>query len=819
MTMNLRSSALSRATLAALTAAAVAPLLLLPSQDAEARTCTLSGRVCADSADRVIAGETVSKECWRWEETYTCVSESPEAGRCSAASLPATCSVVEEVCSESDDVEGCIAVKKDLLCTEEPSGAGITVDDPVITIAYSYAAESGAALDASGELTDLGDGCSVTFRTCTDTTPREISVENISGETVTASPACWREVLTVSCPSAGAASTCKKLEAAGCEKVSDAVCAETDSSGTCTRWTASYKCTGTTVDGDGITEGDSEVLPDGGVIVDDSACTSAVREQEANGLSCSETARTCAVEGETVTAADGSEVSIACKQWDVTYTCSGTGTEGCAALEKLAESGTCTLESEPVCEATNAAGECIKSTAVYRCGAGTSSEDAGEAVELGTVTEVEATPVDTCSAYEANTACAETAKTCTDGPGIKYVDGEPVYRDCWTWTHTYTCPMAGEDECQGLEKDSSCRLVSESCPEGETDCPRPTRVYECVTVGTTTTTGTACSGQTCIAGVCMETDDDPDEDFATTMVEMEIARQAGVYGDVSADEFFSGIAIGCRDRYGASSCCREDTTATLTNSSAYALSLQYGLDAGVQLVKYLGSPFVYDLLAYSDKTAGLLKYLYGDAPNGVYNPSFSYWGATLSYSSATGWTFEFSPGGFAIAAAMKFYGEWSSCRAEDQRVAMMKGQRLCRYLGTICTKHTAGLGCTEREERYMCFNSKLARIINEQGRPQLGRGWGTAEVPDTRGFTADELAELDFSAMDFSEFVADIVREALSSGTVTEDYVNDDAVIARAEERVSEMLSGTTAVWGNVAGSTGAVATGAATSGSTEEAE
>ena len=61
---------------------------------------------------------------------------------------------------------------------------------------------------------------------------------------------------------------------------------------------------------------------------------------------------------------------------------------------------------------------------------------------------------------------------------------------------------------------------------------------------------------------------------------------------------------------------------------------------------------------------------------------------------------------------------------------MAKGERLCVYIGTQCSKHTPGLGCTEREERYVCFNSRLARILNQEGRRQLGRGWGTAQFPD-----------------------------------------------------------------------------------------
>jgi len=51
----------------------------------------------------------------------------------------------------------------------------------------------------------------------------------------------------------------------------------------------------------------------------------------------------------------------------------------------------------------------------------------------------------------------------------------------------------------------------------------------------------------------------------------------------------------------------------------------------------------------------------------------------------------------------------------------------------------------------------LSRIINEQGRSQVGRGWGDAKNPQCGGFTIAELQSLRFDVMDFSEFYASIV--------------------------------------------------------------
>jgi conjugal transfer mating pair stabilization protein TraN len=48
-------------------------------------------------------------------------------------------------------------------------------------------------------------------------------------------------------------------------------------------------------------------------------------------------------------------------------------------------------------------------------------------------------------------------------------------------------------------------------------------------------------------------------------------------------------------------------------------------------------------------------------------------------------------------------------------------------------------------------------MINEQGRAQIGKGWGDAQNPDCSGFTVAQLQSLNFAAMDLSEFYASIV--------------------------------------------------------------
>jgi hypothetical protein len=83
----------------------------------------------------------------------------------------------------------------------------------------------------------------------------------------------------------------------------------------------------------------------------------------------------------------------------------------------------------------------------------------------------------------------------------------------------------------------------------------------------------------------------------------------------------------------------------------------------------------------------------------------------------------------------------------------------CHYVGSYCAQKVPLIGCVQKKKTFCCFSSPLARIIQEQGRPQLGKGWGDPKSPDCSGFTIDEFQKLDFSKIDFSEWINMIVGQ------------------------------------------------------------
>jgi conjugal transfer mating pair stabilization protein TraN len=163
----------------------------------------------------------------------------------------------------------------------------------------------------------------------------------------------------------------------------------------------------------------------------------------------------------------------------------------------------------------------------------------------------------------------------------------------------------------------------------------------------------------------------------------------------------------------------------------------------------------------------------GSGSSSVFSPSFSYFGLTVGYGApAAGTTVllgesgtffvGFDPASFAIAIAIYIIMELVSCEQEEQILGMKKGQNLCVHVGTYCSQKVLGV-CVQKKQSYCCFNSRIARLIASNGRAQLGKSWGDPKSPDCGGLTPAELQMVDFSLIDFSEVVGDIVAGAKSS--------------------------------------------------------
>ena len=50
----------------------------------------------------------------------------------------------------------------------------------------------------------------------------------------------------------------------------------------------------------------------------------------------------------------------------------------------------------------------------------------------------------------------------------------------------------------------------------------------------------------------------------------------------------------------------------------------------------------------------------------------------------------------------------------------------------------------------------MARIVQQQGRPQLGINFGRAKSPQCQGLSPEQMQQLNFSTINFNEFYEDL---------------------------------------------------------------
>ena len=94
----------------------------------------------------------------------------------------------------------------------------------------------------------------------------------------------------------------------------------------------------------------------------------------------------------------------------------------------------------------------------------------------------------------------------------------------------------------------------------------------------------------------------------------------------------------------------------------------------------------------------------------------------------------------------------ANCSASEIELAKERNAGNTHYLGRYCSRRTFFGLCIRHSRAWCVFGSKLGRILQQQGRAQLGIGWSSC-----RGFTVAEIESIDFARLDLSEFTQDLM--------------------------------------------------------------
>ncbi|WP_010303305.1 conjugal transfer protein TraN [Candidatus Odyssella thessalonicensis] len=116
------------------------------------------------------------------------------------------------------------------------------------------------------------------------------------------------------------------------------------------------------------------------------------------------------------------------------------------------------------------------------------------------------------------------------------------------------------------------------------------------------------------------------------------------------------------------------------------------------------------------------------------------------------------PASFKNCCSQKGWGMkvgMAGCSENEKKLAQQRKLNKCVVVGTYCAEKKLGV-CVKKKTTFCCYQTKLARILNEQGRGQLGLHYGDPENPQCQGLTLTQFSKLDFSKLNLTELFQDL---------------------------------------------------------------
>ncbi len=404
-----------------------------------------------------------------------------------------------------------------------------------------------------------------------------------------------------------------------------------------------------------------------------------------------------------------------------------------------------------------------------------------------------------CLAQYSPGAChaVPSSKKCVDATPCKDIGGKvaclaganvpggavSIPQTCWQYSYDFACSSTTTNTCTPYENNPACAIVASTCTDTipETgQCTVYANNYQCQTRAEKTAQKLDC------ASGLFDTSLLPDPtvqngSFARAAIAAEMLREAQTYNNGTGN-LFSGVSESCKKGYmGIKNCCKSTPGA---KSNAALMGTAMG--AAASTAKYVGgavidkaSTYVFDAM-YSNGmwTQAMTKsFLQSDLKTlstnfasqgfslGAYGFTFTtnlaaqgtgLMGANTTLISSGNMGLTFNPYVFAAMVAIQVIQNLASCSQDEQMLALHKGANLSQFVIEECSKKIPITNtCIEWTSRYCSFNSVLAKIINTQGKPQFG-----LPLANCQGLSTDQLAQIDFSKIDFSEFSASIVNRA-----------------------------------------------------------
>jgi len=375
------------------------------------------------------------------------------------------------------------------------------------------------------------------------------------------------------------------------------------------------------------------------------------------------------------------------------------------------------------------------------------------------------------------------------------------YRNVWQMRTDLNCNL-NDNDCQALI-DNGCTYWSTECLNEE--CTERTFQYQCGGTGKVVSyiKGTTCAGEMkCQGTTCMEEIQVETGNIKSAAAAAEILSNLRV--DSTSTELFPGKVFECQNS--PKNCCDDavggvsiadyveaanamykvgsaaletfaptmyDAISTVASTAMSKAAATVGIELGGEsITATIGNAATTAVVNFAQ---GVVTAVGGQAAGQAAAAAV---GAVIGALGTVLWVLAIL---YALYTILSFVWKiMMACDEEDMATSVKLTLKLCHLVGTKPEK-ALGMNLKNRSV-YCCFNSILARLIHEQGRAQIGRSWGTAESPDCTGLTPGQMGEMDFSVMDFSEYMKYVKDK---SGLTDAEQ---EATLQKAMDRVNSQI-------------------------------
>ena len=155
----------------------------------------------------------------------------------------------------------------------------------------------------------------------------------------------------------------------------------------------------------------------------------------------------------------------------------------------------------------------------------------------------------------------------------------------------------------------------------------------------------------------------------------------------------------------------------------------------------------------------------------------------------------------ALKGFVKDQLKMAKCDENEKDLAMRRQKGVCIKVGEHCSEKILGV-CIQHKHSHCCYKSKLARILHEQAIDKrtglkMQTIFGDAEGFTCAPFTFEQLSNIDFTKIDFSELLADMKAKAMSKAPnptvmqkrLSDKFAQDDPQFSQIQSKMKQKYS------------------------------